>query len=198
MTNPSTPPGTLADRFGRVTERRPAVEAEAKALASEIRLRILRVCLDEPRTNHEIAERLGVNPGTTLHHVRKLVKTGFLAPQQVRRGTRGAREIPYLATGKTWWLGPPDTATSAGYTRTNAMVDAFLQEFSRVPEPDQALMYRAGLWLTDSEHDKLGRRVQALLEEYMGRPRTADARPYSLFTVVHPDVGRQVTPPPTG
>src|SRR5439155_18198906 len=61
--------------------RRPATEAEARALASGIRLRILRLCLDRPLTNKEIAERLDANPATVLHHVRKLVDTGFLAAQ---------------------------------------------------------------------------------------------------------------------
>src|SRR5918999_4320330 len=92
-------------------ERRPATEAEAKALASAFRLRILRVCLDEPLTNKEIAARLRAHPATTLHHVRKLVATGFLAPQPERRGSRGAREIPYLATRKSWTLDVGDKPT---------------------------------------------------------------------------------------
>ena len=189
MTEPTAPHETLADRLGRVGQRRPATEAEAKALASEMRLRILRVCLDEPRTNREIAERIGVNPGTTLHHVRKLVDTGFLAAQKPRRGSRGAREIPYLATGKSWRLGPPDAAVTARYTSTHAMVDAFLQEFSRVEDLGTVLMTRVGLWLTEAERDELDRRLHAILEQHLGR-RSPGAQPYSLFTVVHPDVGR--------
>ena len=60
-----------------VGERRPATDAEARALASGVRLRILRLCWDEPRTNKEIAARLDRNPATVLHHVRTLVDTGF-------------------------------------------------------------------------------------------------------------------------
>src|SRR5215475_4607877 len=82
--------------------RRPATEAEARALASGIRMRILRLCLDRALTNKEIAALLEANPATTLHHVRTLVATGFLEAQPERRGTRGAREVPYLATGKSW------------------------------------------------------------------------------------------------
>lgn len=186
-----TPPESLAARFGWVGERRPATEAEAKALASGVRLRILRVCLDEPRTNREIAERLGVNPGTTLHHVRKLVDTGFLAVQPPRRGVRGAREIPYLATGKSWRLGPPDPAVALPYTGTHAMVDAFLQEFRRVEDLDTVLMSRVGLWLTDAERHELDERVNAVVRDYIGRGPRPGARPYSLFTVIHPDVGRE-------
>src|SRR5688572_26625189 len=77
-------------------------DADARALASVLRMRILRLCLDEALTNKEIAERLGVPPGNTYHHVRTLAKRGFLAAQPERAGARGAREVPYLATGKSW------------------------------------------------------------------------------------------------
>ena len=76
--------------------------AEARALASPLRLRILRICLHEPHTNKEIAQSLGMNPGSTLHHVRTLVRTGFLQAGEPRRGKRGAREVPYLATKRSW------------------------------------------------------------------------------------------------
>ena len=72
-------------------QHRDATDAEARALASGLRLRILRMCLDEPLTNREIAAGLGRNPATVLHHVRTLVDTGILEPQEVRRGRRGAR-----------------------------------------------------------------------------------------------------------
>src|SRR3954449_12893350 len=86
------------------TVRSVPTDAEPRALASELRLRIIRLAMDEALTNREIAERLGRNPATTLHHVRTLVDTGFLDAQPVRRGTRGAREIPYRATLLSWAL----------------------------------------------------------------------------------------------
>src|SRR5690606_7965094 len=85
-------------------------DADARALASVLRLRILRLCLDEPLTNKEIADRLGRDPGTTLHHVRRLAERGFLQAQPARRGARGAKEIPYLATGKSFRTPVPGAA----------------------------------------------------------------------------------------
>ena len=55
-------------------------------------------------TNEELAARLGRDAGTMLHHVRLLVATGFLAPDEERRGARGAVERPYRSTGKSWTL----------------------------------------------------------------------------------------------
>ena len=74
-----------------MTTRREATDEEARALASALRMRILRVCLWEPRTNKEIATVLGRDPATTLHHVRLLTRTGFLAAQPERRGARGSQ-----------------------------------------------------------------------------------------------------------
>ena len=71
-----------------VVERRPATEQEARTLASPLRLRILRLCLDVSLTNKEIAERLGKDPASVLYHVRRLVRTGFLVAEGERRGTR--------------------------------------------------------------------------------------------------------------
>jgi predicted ArsR family transcriptional regulator len=167
--------------------RRPATEEEAKALASSVRLRILRLCLDEPLTNREIATRLDANPATVLHHVRKLVDTGFLAPQHPRRGRRGAREVPYLATKKSWRVNSPGIGP--------VMVEAFLDELRRVDDPEQVNVSRLAVRLTDREYEELTGRIQELFEELAARPRTTTGRPYSLFFSLHPDVGRDVTPP---
>jgi DNA-binding transcriptional ArsR family regulator len=86
--------------------RRPATAAEAKALAHPLRMRILRLCVDRSLTNKELAEWLGKDPGTVLHHVRTLVVNGFLVPDEVRQGAKGALEKPYRATGKSWTLSP--------------------------------------------------------------------------------------------
>jgi predicted ArsR family transcriptional regulator len=171
-----------------MAERRRATEAEAKAVASAIRLRILRVCLDEPLTNQEIAGRLGANPATTLYHVRRLVNTGFLAPQAERRGTRGAREVPYLATGKSWTLDFRNSRADG-----QAMIDAFLQEMALVENPGAVPISRLSLRLTQAEHDELVRRMVTLFDELADRHLRnpdPDARPYSLFFAMHPDISR--------
>jgi DNA-binding transcriptional ArsR family regulator len=172
-------------------KRRQATEAEARALASAVRLRILRLCLDQPRTNKEIAERLHVHPATTLHHVRKLVDTGFLAAQEVRRGTRGAREVPYLATGKSWTLDVHETGVTGGGA---AMLAAFLEEV-RLVDADDAGFARLGLRLTDDEVTELGERLTALFDEYAARPPSAGGKPYSIFFSLHEDVTRDARRP---
>ncbi len=165
--------------------RRPATDAERRALASGLRLRILRLCLDEPRTNREIAERLGRNPATTLHHVRTLVDTGFLAAEPVRRGTRGAREIPYRATRLSWTLDIDDDRGPD----VNAMLEAFLAEV-RTVDPQRVLSSRLGLRLRPDELEEFHGRLQDLLDEYAARPASPDGEPLSVFLAIHPDTGR--------
>jgi DNA-binding transcriptional ArsR family regulator len=164
-----------------MTERRPATDAEAKALASALRLRILRICLGQARTNKEIAAILGRDPASVLHHTRTLVRTGFLEAQEERRGARGAREIPYLATRKSWQL------DAAAHDRS--MLDAFLEELALAPaaEVDST---RLGLRLPPAEMEEFQARLRALLEEFAARPDDPTAPAYSLFVVVHPDPNR--------
>ncbi|GAA5197926.1 winged helix-turn-helix domain-containing protein [Rugosimonospora acidiphila] len=167
--------------------RRPATEQEARALASALRLRILRLCLDRALTNKEIAARLGLNPATTLHHVRTLVATGFLAAQQERRGTRGAREVPYLATGKSWTL---DVYGAGVEGSGQAMIEAFLDEV-RLADPAEPRVSRLGLRLDKSQLQELRDRVAELLDDFASRPRASEGEPYSIFVAVYPDRSRE-------
>jgi DNA-binding transcriptional ArsR family regulator len=164
-----------------MTQRRPATDAEARALASTLRLRILRICL-EPHTNKEIAKALDRDPASVLHHVRRLVDTGFLIAQPVRRGTRGSREIPYVATRKSWQLETP--------AKGRTLLDAFLEEVALVPA-DELQTSRLGLRLAAADMAELVDRIGELLDEYEQLPDDPAARPFSLFLAIHPDVGRE-------
>lgn len=164
-----------------------ATEAEAKAVASAVRLRILRLCLDQALTNKEIAQRLGANPATVLHHVRKLVDTGFLAPQEERVGARGSREIPYLATRKSWALRLGDEFQS---DLSVAMLEVFRTEVAQVPDAREVNAGRLGLRLNEEQYEELSQRFKVLFDELAEWRPGPGARPYSLFLAIHPDLGR--------
>jgi DNA-binding CsgD family transcriptional regulator len=164
-----------------MAERRQATDEEARALASALRLRILRICLSDGRTNQEIAQILGRDPASILHHIRTLVRTGFLEAQEERRGARGAREIPYLATRKSWRLSTP-----AG---DRAMLDTFLEEVALVPAADLD-MSRLGLRLSAADWAEFRERLGGLLEEFAARPDDPAAAAWSLFIALHPDPNR--------
>ena len=161
-------------------------DADARALASTVRVRILRICLDEPRTNKEIAQLLGKNPATTLHHVRTLVARGFLTAQPARTGARGAREVPYLATGRSW-------TTDLGPGGHQVLLDAFLEELSAA-DPARVDMGRLGLRLDAEGRDELSRRLNEVLEDFRQREPVADGEPWSVFVAIHHDTSRDPRP----
>lgn len=159
------------------------VDADARALASVLRLRILRLCLDEPMTNKEIAERLGRDPATVYHHVRRLAERGFLAAQPERTGARGAREVPYLATRKSW-----RTPIPQGQDRL--LIETFLEEVAEA-DPRTVSTARLGLRLSAEAHEELMDRIGALLQEYADRPPDEGGAPWSIFLAVHEDAQRK-------
>lgn len=155
--------------------------AEAKALASTLRLRILRICLHQSRTNKEIAGVLGLNPGTTLHHVRKLLDTGFLAAEEPRLGARRATEYPYRATKKSWRRrGPKPPGTSS------LILDTFLGEIEQL-DPDTLRSIRLGLKMNADGWAEFHSRLQDLLDEFAHRPPEPDGDAWSIYIGMHPD-----------
>jgi DNA-binding transcriptional ArsR family regulator len=172
--------------------RRPATPQEAKALAHPLRLRILRVCLDQALTNKQLAERLGKDPGTVLHHVRTLVATGFLVPEEVRPGEKGALERPYRSTGKSWTLSLEEaTASDADgraaerTTPAQAMLEAFLAELAEAGPSSASGFTRLGLTLNEASLEELQTRLQAVLDEFAARPADPDGQPYGMFLGMH-------------
>jgi DNA-binding transcriptional ArsR family regulator len=160
--------------------RRTATPEEARALAHPDRLRIIRLTYDAALTNKELAERLGRDPATTLHHVRTLVATGFLEPQEERRGKRGAKEIPYLSTGKSWTLEVGEPTDD----RALSVIDAFRAEVLEAPT-DQRLWSRLALRLSPEQREELERRLFALVEEAASWKPVRDGEPWALFVAMH-------------
>jgi DNA-binding transcriptional ArsR family regulator len=180
------------------SDRRPATPAEAKALSSPLRLRILRLCLDQALTNKQLAERLGRDPGTVLHHVRTLVRTGFLTPEEVRQGEKGALERPYRSTGKSWTLSlgkDPTTETNA----TQAMLEAFLAELAEAGPGAARDFTRLALTLDDGSLKELETRLREVFDDFAARPPDPGGRPYGLLFGMHlladPDPGAQPSAP---
>jgi DNA-binding transcriptional ArsR family regulator len=163
--------------------RRRATDKEARALASAVRLRILRLCLDEPLTNKEIAERLDRNPASVLHHVRTLLDTGFLVAEPERRGARGAREVPYRATGKSWLMDIGDRPAPA----RDPLLAAFLEKVAAVGEQPLESA-RLGLRLSAADREELSRRLRELLDEYARRPSDPDGQKWPVHLGMHPEV----------
>src|SRR5438874_8446382 len=78
--------------------------AEMRALAHPLRLRLLELFAEQPRTTKQVAELLGQPPTRLYHHVAALERAGLLVLKETRQN-RGAVEkwyagvaFQYLAT----------------------------------------------------------------------------------------------------
>ena len=143
-------------------DRMPATAAQAKALGSPIRLRILRLCLHDELTNQQLAARLGCDPSTLHYHARILLDAGFLERADTRHGPTGAREKPYRATGLSWTL---DIGTD-DVDATLAMIDAFRAELTEAGPESVESSSRFVLHLDDAARAEMMERIQAILDEY--------------------------------
>ena len=163
-----------------MTTRRAATEAEIATLASAVRLRIIRLTYTEALTNAEIAQQLGRDPATTLYHVRRLVEHGFLRALAARRGTRGAKEIPYRSTGLSWKLAFDHHAGLA-----EAELEAFLGE---VADVGPAALEQTRLVVRLSPDDAAGLRAELdeLLRRYAARPSETDGDELAVYLAVYP------------
>ncbi|HEX5579604.1 MAG TPA: helix-turn-helix domain-containing protein [Candidatus Limnocylindria bacterium] len=158
---------------------RDATPEEMRTLGHPLRLRILRLALDRPMTNKELARRVGRDPGTVLHHVRRLVDGGFLAAEPVRTGRRGAIERPYRATGKSWAVRMAPTAH-----HTAAVMEAVRAEVLEAG-PDSAIStLRLGVRLRRGDLAELRRRIRALGDEFAQRDDPG-GQPVGILAVIH-------------
>ena len=161
--------------------RRDATETEAKALASPIRLRILRLLRFDQLTNAEIAAQLDLNPATSLHHVRVLKTAGLISDATPRPGPNGITEKPYRDNGKSWTL-EINERTSSKRAGT-AGIEAFIAEINQ-PGATVDGLTRLALHLNRASLDELQARLQVLYDEYEQR-QDPDGNAYALFSVIH-------------
>jgi DNA-binding transcriptional ArsR family regulator len=169
MTQQDSKPGPSAvDR-----RRRRATVLQAKAASHPLRLRILRLCGQQPMTNKQLADRLGSQPGTTLYHVRLLVAAGLLEPAPIRTGASGALEKPYRTAGQSWWLSAyGDTDEGEPYDDRDdqlsmAPIEAFQAELREAGPGSVRTFARFMLHLSEEEVRELDRRLLEVLDEYI-------------------------------
>jgi hypothetical protein len=175
---------------GMSSTRRPATEAETAVLASAIRLRIIRMTRVEPLTNAQIAELLDRDPATTLHHVRRLVRHGFLVPQPARRGARGAKEIPYRAPDRSWRLDGRGTAGERGIAE--AILRAYLDEVTRVGVSGLR-QSRLVVRLTQADADAFAAELEAVMQRWSQRPAAPEGVDLAVYLSVYPGGNRPDT-----
>jgi DNA-binding transcriptional ArsR family regulator len=150
-----------------------------RALAHPLRLRILRLTLNQPMTNRQLAERLDRDPGTVLHHVRTLVRGGFIVAEPVREGRRGALERPYRATGKSWQVRITPSAD-----HLVSVMDAVRDEILEAGADATLSSMRLGVRLLPEDLAELRRRIRQLGDDFVARDHP-DGEPVGILALAH-------------
>src|SRR5436309_1208191 len=91
--------------------------AEMRALAHPLRLRIMEVFAEAPRTTKQVAEELGQPPTRLYHHVAALERAGLLRLRETRKN-RGTTEKWYEAISRT--MGTPSVKAARGTPKESA------------------------------------------------------------------------------
>jgi len=164
MSDPGIEPSP-DDSPGHPRGRRQATALEAKALAHPLRIRMLRLTGQQAMTNKQLADRLGIDPGTALYHVRLLTEAGLMRQEPVRTGASGALEKPYRSTGQSWWLDDP--LADADPDGAFAPIQAFQDELREAGPASVQTFDRFLLHLSAADVETLERRVLAILDEYV-------------------------------
>jgi DNA-binding transcriptional ArsR family regulator len=159
---------------------RQATAEEAKALAHPVRIRILQVLRGQSKTNKEIAETLGTTPGATLHHINLLAEQGFIEAQGERIGRRGAREVPYSATGKTTVLSFQENTPTALNVRSAILQSAF-DSYAAASEVDRFGETSITLHLTPERLAEFRQKLQTLVAEYKNDAAVDSSTKYGFF-----------------
>ena len=164
--------------------RQPATDAQIKAIANSTRMRIMRLCHHDDWTNKALADRLKMDPSTTLHHLRILEAAGFVVALPVVQGRSGAYEKPYRSTNLSWQLILDDHLEDEESAGEPAPLAAFRHEFSEAGMDSSVELTRLHLFLDDDEVAEFVRRVRAVIDEFVATNADREQRDKPSYGVL--------------
>lgn len=170
-----------------------------KAITDPTRSRILGIIRHLPATAKQIADRLGIAPGTSSHHLQVLEAAG-LAKVVARRMVRGIVAKYYTRTARIFIydIPPEDTdntsaALDIANTARNELLDTCADYRRRHPDPLEPDMDEkpghigfphARISLARAEAYR--QRVEALINEFNDEPTDPDGIVYGLLVCLFP------------
>jgi DNA-binding transcriptional ArsR family regulator len=157
---------------------------QVRAMADELRIRIVELLTQQPMTVTQLGEALGVATAKVHYHTRELERVGLLRLAFTREKS-GILEKYYTAVARKLNIPPtllqhtpPDELLAAFNDYAQQAIAGFNRAASTIlrtkPEAitDKSTMMSMGgssLWLTPDEFEDLSKQVQALCERYAQR-----------------------------
>lgn len=101
--------------------------ADLRALAHPLRLRMMELFAESPKTTKQVAELLGQPPTRLYHHVAALERAGLLVLKETRQN-RGAVEKWYGGVSQQLQAGSDQKSRAAGRQSRRAVVATVLEQ----------------------------------------------------------------------
>ncbi len=165
-----------------------------KALGDTTRSRILGIIQLQPATAKQIADKLGIAPGTIGHHLQVLEAAG-LAQIVARRLVRGIVSKYYTRTARIFIYDFPSEISNSislalsCHTKVGDELSATLSEAAD-DKRDEA--FPDGRWTNAFPHARLsaerakeyGERISAIIDELIREPSDLDGQVYGFYTTM--------------
>jgi DNA-binding transcriptional ArsR family regulator len=160
---------------------------QLKAFGDPTRVRILNIIQNQPATAKQIADRLGIPPGTIGHHLGVLERAG-LARVTARRVVRGIVAKYYTRTARIFTF---DLPRDSGASKT-VSVDFLGQGRDELAEAAVVLGDRASLTgglpharLSPERMEVYRERLMALIDDLVAEPPDPEGQVYGLCGVLY-------------
>jgi len=173
--------------MGAPVLRRPV--ADLRALAHPLRLRMMELFAESPKTTKQVAELLGQPPTRLYHHVAALERSGLLVLKE-KRQNRGAVEKWYAAVSRQ--LGSTAAKRRARRAVAATVLEQAKHELLAIPPgaPEAALLARLVLLTPRSKIAKVRKRlyevVQGLGKEFRSAADVRDCQRWAVTVAFTP------------
>jgi DNA-binding transcriptional ArsR family regulator len=152
---------------------------QLKALADELRGRIVTLLRERARSITELAEKLGLPKGTVGHHVKVLEKAGLVKVVRTRK-VRALTEKYYGRTARLFLFQTEDPADARALG--SAMLRRAAAELDVSPRTARFGFPKA--LLTQKDADRLERRLRRLTEDFLAAD-SPGGDPYALAVALY-------------
>lgn len=163
---------------------------QRKALTHPLRLRILEMLADRPRTNEELAGALGEQSGKLYFHTRTLLAAGLIVLDHTRAKGPITEKV-YRAAARRFLVPPPvkgGTAAPLEWTLASALelYQTNWRASGGLPD-DTEIGFHLILTLSPTRRQEFAARVRALFEDFQAGDDAGavDTRPVSLAVLMH-------------
>ena len=170
---------------------------QMRALAEELRIRIIEALGQQALTSKQLALLLGEAPAKVHYHLHELEKVGLVNLVDIRE-KGNMLEKYYRAVAKNisasetfFQRVPPDETIAAVHEMFQQISQRFLQVLTLVtsqPPKEHISAHLNGeqLWLTNEEYQQLVKQIGALIEPYRHPRGSAGEQEYTFIEMLYP------------